>query len=717
MSGAGLNNWRAALTPVVVLAGDTWRLAWREVMTRVELVMLLILAVVSGVAAIGSPTAANGTVQMLAVCLEVVPFALVLVAGQVWRRTEDETALYSRPLTALTYMAGRGLGLWVVGLAQLAAVNLMADLTLVLVAHLGWASGAWDAWWSLLVVVPSELLVTGATLLVVTVTGGGARYYTLAIVGSLVVALAEYKLSALAAATDPRLVLWSPFPALLTLGLAMPPVLAHYQAGWLWPNRLLYAAGGLALLALAALRRGRGLELPLARRRPAQVTLAALLLVAAVGLVWLEGWAVANAPNVLSPSVVAAAADTTAPLAPGSLTLQVTVNPAAGAVQGQAVWRGAVERSAASVYVWLNRGLDITAASDGTAPLDVVRVAGGAVEADTAASLWLLAGHLGSGAPLVITYRGRLLPTPTLLPTPPFRVGVSYEGAYAAPGVLALDGNGSWYPRLLAAGAGGAPLPSAMALTLSVVGDPGRAVYTVLTQSGSGWRLPPGAPWPRVLWLSGPYVARRLGALVVATPPGSPPNPAGLAPYESSWPALRPWLPGAGQTLYAVTSPVATAPLLTGSLLALPGNQPYCVPPDPVTAACGGVVAAPLAARLLLSSLAWENVLGLSGGNLPVLQPAVSAGDERATLAPVLAVLSVWRSETGTEAATVAQAWTGRAALPVVGTLNATQAAVAAQLARSPAFASPAGVQALARTLAAQAVGLTLQEVLHDAGA
>jgi hypothetical protein len=346
-----------------------------------------------------------------------------------------------------------------------------------------------------------------------------------------------------------------------------------------------------------------------------------------------------------------------------------------------------------------------------------VRVAGGRVEAGTAASLWLLAGHLASGAPLLISYRGRLLPTPTLLPTPPFRVGVSYEGAYLSQGVLALDGNGSWYPRILAAGAGGAPLAPSTALTLTVVGDPGPAVYTVLTRSGSGWRLPAGAPWPRVLWLSGPYAVYRAGSVVVAAPPGAPPDTAGLAPYESSWPALWPWLPGAGRTLYAVTSPVATAPLLAGSLLALPGNQPYCVPPDPVTAACGGVVASPLAARLLLATLAWENVLGFSGGNLPTLEPASPPGDQRDLLLPVLAALSVWRSETGSEAAAVAAAWTSRTALPVVGTLSESQAAAARQLAQSSAFASPAGVQALARSLAAQAVGLTVTEVLHDAGA
>lgn len=704
----GASGWLA----VAVLAFDTWRLAWREVMTRVELLMLLILAAVSGVAAIGSPDAANGTVQVLAVCLDVVPFALVLVAGQIWRRSDDEAALFARPLTAVAYVAGRGAGLFAVGAAQLVAVNVVAGAVLVAVAHLGLGSFVWDAWWSLLVVTPSLVLMCGVLLLAVTVSGGGSRYYTPAILGALLVAFGEYKLSALAAATSPHLALWSPFPALLTLGLAMPPAMETPTAAWLVGNRLFYAALGIGLALGAVWVRGRGTRTPGPRPEVLKIALAIVALGVLAGGIGVEVAAAALSPALLPPAVVREAAGATAALAPGRLSIHLTARPEQGTVLGIATWTGAVDKPSAVVYVWLNAGLTITQAVDGQAPLDVVRVDGQAVEPGTAASLWLLAGRLASGQPLRITYSGRLLPAATLLPTPPFQPGVAYEGGYLAPGQLLLDGNGSWYPRILAPGAGGAPLASARQLVLAVGAGAGARAFTTLTRgSAPGTYLSPAAgPWPRVLWLSGPYHLVDWPHAQLAAGPGPAAVAAvGLAPYVSSWGTLWPWLPGAGPTLEAVVSPVATHPLLSGSLLALPGNQPYCTPPDPVTAACGGIVAAPLAARLFLSQLAWANALGLSGGNLPRLAAETPTNDARAALVPVLAVVSSWRGLTGPAATEVAAAWTHGQALPAVGTLSAAQRQEAAQLAASAAYASPSAFRAFAARLATvpPATGLT----------
>ncbi len=704
---------------VLVLAFDTWRLAWREVMTRVELVMLLILAAVSGVAAVGSPTAANASIQMLAVCLQVVPFSLVLVVGQIWRRPEDEMALYARPLSSVTYVLGRGVGLLAIGLAELAAVNLVGDMTLFLVARLPLiGSAAADAGWSVGVVGPSLVLVVGGALYLVAKTGGGTRYYTPAILASLVLAFLEYKLPGISRATTLRLQLWSPFPGLLTLGLAMPASLLKPVAGWLIGNRLLYLALGVGLLWLAAYTRGQRRETPLpAPRGRMMIWGGVTAAVAVAGLIALQSEAAALAPGVLPPAILQSASATTADLAPGSMALTLTVNANTGWIHGRAVWTGPVAKPSAALFLWLNAGLTITAASDGTIPLDRVRESSKNVLAGTAASLWMLSGTVRGGTPLTISYQGHLLPVPTFLPTPPFAPGTAYEGGYAGQHALYLDGNGSWYPRLLAPGGGGAPLGGSTSIRLTVAGDTGRAGFTTLSQIGHShvYTSPIGVPWPSILWLSGPYQPDDLGGATVSGAPGV--DLAGLTPYLAAWPSLAPWLPGASSHLDAVVSPITTRPLLAGSLLSLPGDNPYCVASDPVAGGCGLPPASGLGARLTLAELSWENVLGVTGGNIPALSPGSPVGDERAQIVPVLAALSAYRSLSGTTAAMVAQAWTKGADLPVVGILDGVQRTDAAALLGSAAFKSPAGISRLAAALSrvGPANPITWAEVLHDA--
>ncbi len=704
---------------VLVLAFDTWRLAWREVMTRVELLMLLILSVVSGVAALGSPTAADASVQMLAVCLQVVPFSLVLVVGQIWRRPDDETALYARPLSSITYLAGRGLGLLAIGAAELLAVNLVGDLVLALVARLPIAASvAADAGWSLLVVGPSLVLVVGGALYLVAKTGGGSRYYTPAIVAALLVAFLEYKLPGISRATALRLQLFSPFPGLLTLGLAMPASLLKPVAGWLIGNRLFYLAVGVGLLWLAARVRGQGRETPLpASPRPMLIWGGVTAAVALSGLITLQAEASALAPGVLPSAVLQGASATTADIQPGSLAISLSVNATTGGLDGRVVWTGPVVKPSAVLYLWLNAGLAITTAGDGTTPLDVARVSSGNVLAGTAASLWMLSGPLKGGVPLVITYRGHLLPSPTVLPTPPFMPGTAYEGAYAGHHALYLDGEGSWYPRLLAPGGGGAPIGGSTSIRLTVAGNTGLAGFTTLSQVGRSrvYTTPAGSSWPSILWLSGPYQPDSQQNATVAGAPGV--DLSGLTPYLGAWSSLSRWLPGASSHLDAVVSPITTRPLLAGSLLALPGNNPYCVSADPVAGGCGVPPASDLGARLTLAELSWANVLGMSGGNVPALAPAVPVGDGRGQILPVLAALSVYRSLSGTSAAMVAQAWTKGADLPVVGILDATERTEAAALAGSAAFTSPAGVSGLAAALGRVGSGspITWSEVIHDA--
>ncbi|MGC8488202.1 MAG: hypothetical protein ACP5QO_08280, partial [Clostridia bacterium] len=335
----------------------------------------------------------------------------------------------------------------------------------------------------------------------------------------------------------------------------------------------------------------------------------------------------------------------------------------------------------------------------------------------TASSLWLLSGGITSGAPLSIAYRGRLLPAPTFLPTPPFRPGISYEGAFAGQRSLYLDGDGSWYPRLMAPNGGGAPLPGSTSVRLTVIGSAGTAGFTTLSEVGHTdvYTLPSGSPWPSVLWLSGPYQPTSVGRAVVAASPGV--SLGGLDTYIAAWPSLWPWLPYASARLDAVVSPIATQPLLADSLLAVPGDNPYCTSLDPVAGTCGTAAATDVTARLLLAALSWQNVLGVSGGNVPALAPAPAQGDQRQQILPVLAALSAYKSLSGAEATVVAEAWTKGADLPVVGVLDATERAEAQTLLASPAFQSSSALNSFAASLSRVGVQnpLTWAEVTHDA--
>jgi hypothetical protein len=678
---------RPAVTAVLVLAGDTWRVSWREVVVRTMLWALLVLAMVGAVAAVGSPTAGDAAIQMLAVAFMVVPFALVLVSGQVWRDPESEAAVFSRPVSAAAYVWGRILGLWAVGAAMLLAVDVVGSLALFVVARepLG-ASLAWDTAWCALAVAPSVLLTAAAAVWLATRVNGGPRYFTIGILGALVVAFAEYKWAALASALSPVLALWSPYPGLLTLGLALPPELLNPSPAWLWANRTVWVMAAV-LVATAATRRRAGGRLTPSRSpsRDLRVQQAAAVALG-IALAWLVIAGAALSPATLSPARVAEAAAQRI-LPRGALQLSVTVNRDSGSLVGTAAMP--VTAPAGPLSFWLNRGLQVTKATwNGTGV--TVTHSGSRVWSGTAARLVSVSVPGGSGT-LTVQYTGHLLPLATWLPTPPFRVGSTYEEAYAGGGRVYWGGSGSWYPRILAPGAGGTPLYFPVALSFTVTG-PSRG-FPVWSPTAAATAGPP----PDTLWLEGPYHATVVdGVSVYSRRPITPLQTASLSTYTAALKLLAPWLPGGSTTLPAVVvNPLAIRATLTPLVLALAGNQPYCAPSDLVTGACGAQIPSSVTAWLRLAQMGWSNALGVSAGTMPMWQPAFPPGDVRAEILPVLAALTVIRADRGgaLAARVAALGFQHPGALPVVGRLDATQQS---ELSRLTVWANTADASAWA---------------------
>jgi hypothetical protein len=129
---------------------------------------------------------------------------------------------------------------------------------------------------------------------------------------------------------------------------------------------------------------------------------------------------------------------------------------------------------------------------------------------------------------------------------------------------------------------------------------------------------------------------------------------------------------------------------MTPAFVAMPGNQPYCIPADPVVGACSTSEPTSPAAWLRLAALGWENALGLAPGGSRVTTPAWPAGDQRRQLLGVLAAATVIRADAGGPVArAVALAgYQRRAPLPVVGRLSAARAAELKQLVAWAARAS-----------------------------
>ncbi len=592
---------RGAAAGLLAVALDTWRLAWRDPLTRLELLLLLLLDLFSSIATVGSPTTGDGAIQMFAIAYAVTPFALVLLVGQIGRSLRAEVAWWSRPLSRESYYLGRFVGYLAVGTCIVAFSGAAGALLMAAIGGFPLApSLVWNAWFAM-ATLPGLVTVAGGSLFLLQRTGPGIRYFTPAILISLALAFADYKWSAMAAAL-PHLVFWNPFPGFLTLGLALPPRLLGTPpvVGWIWINRLLYMGVGLLFLAGAIASRGRhGFRYPLERPRAIRLGAGAVLVgVAAVGLL-LHATASASSPGNL-----AAGRGANRPVPGGRVAVAVSlvVDPHTGELRGRALYRHLPE---GRIEFALNAGLTPESVREGGHALAARRVGAGLrVLPATAAALWSVRRTSELAGPLAITFRGTLLPQASTLPYPPFALGRVYESMQAGNGRLFLNGMGTWFPVVVARNARELRGIREGRLRLSLT-EPTPKATTITDMhplpNAQGWSGKIG----RSAFLTAPYAVTALAfAESLSATPLSGASLSVAQLYAAAWRSLEAILSGPERTLVIVSSPVTDSAELLGNLLIASDLHPYQLPTDPVT---GSAHADPTPERCLgeLISLWW----------------------------------------------------------------------------------------------------------------
>ncbi|MCY0899439.1 MAG: hypothetical protein OWU33_10980 [Firmicutes bacterium] len=548
-----------------LIARSTWRLAWREPLTRLELVMLGLLTLLAAIAAVGSPTAGDGAIEMYGVAYATTPFALVLIIGQLNSRMAEEVAWWSRPVGRDTLLWGRFVGYTMVGITLVGIMAAWGWLMMTVIAHLGAGLGAlWTLWFCLLA-IPSVLTIAGAALWLAMVAPG-VRYFPLAIVSAVLIAFLEYK-STLLTHVWPHLPFFNPFPGFLELGLALPPPLisSPWVGRWLWLNRLWWALAGVVLLEFAIRRRHP--YYPLARRRFHRNLLAVdvlVLVLLAIPLARLAGH--------LSPPIPSATLATSQTLAPVT-TLTCTrdrVTLAMNAATGLTRIALSCQPHAAGRWQFVANG-----------GLRVSRVvqAGRAVPvspshwiSDSAYRAWTIR-VLRSHQVLRMSLAGRPLPQPSLLPYPPFAVGQVYAGWYLGHGLLDVANLSNGLPSFL---------PARTPITLTVTG-----LGTEPTVTNAHWN-PRRHTWQTTLgslaWTTGPMIATYRGRTTVWVAQGEDGIRQNFfLPYVGALRLMRRWLP-LPRRIALVPSPVTASALWHAPLLLYSTVHPYVRPVDPVSA-------------------------------------------------------------------------------------------------------------------------------------
>ena len=532
------NAWR-------VVAANTWRLGWREPLMWLELFLLGILAGLSAIATVGSPTAGDAAVQMAAITYSVTPFALVLIIGQVGQ--PDDEAHWWGLVSPLDYVGGRAAGFWLLGLAIEGLVGLAGWLLMTVWAGTDALSGLmWTGWW-LLIMTPSLALVVSLYLWLrrhVSLTA----YYPIAILSALVIAFSEYK-SALWLTVLPHWPFWNPFPAFLELGLALPPPLLLPLAanGWLWLNRavVLGFAGLILLIAMNPSSSDVALHSRLSR---AWRGVFAGLFLTTGGLAVLL-WHIARVlaplplpqPISLSPSMTIQGAAVT-----------VRIHPQTGQLTG--IWRGTLDRvpSRAPVTFLLNAGLTVTRVTLGSHPLSVTESHG--LQPATADRIWSV-DDLPLRARITVTYQGTMLPRPAWLPYPPWGVGRPYPALMAGRDRVFLAGDGGWLPQW------GTPAPKTRVFI-----DGLSRRYPILTDLRPAPNGVLTGSLQKAYIVSAPLSHRGIAPWIVWYRPGAYQTVTGLAPYGRAWRILHQTIPGL-PALTVVPSPVVSHTTVVGSLL------------------------------------------------------------------------------------------------------------------------------------------------------
>jgi hypothetical protein len=617
---------------VWAIARETWLGAWRQTVLAVEAALLGIEGAVAAVAAVGSPTPAAAAIQVLAVSLSLTPFALLLVAAPYAATPEREPHLWSRPLPPHLHTAGRVLGLWLCGLALAAGLVAETAVALALVAGLPLGGDlAWTALFMGAYVLPGSVFLLGCAWLGAVALGSPGRYVGPAIAFALALAFASYKLDTAIAAIWPSAPLWAPLPGLLTLGLAVPPSLlgAPPLPSWLALERLAYLLAGAALCAWAAVVTGRRLRLHPAASAGAA---GALTLASVVAFAALAGVTAGMVPRLAGARAAARFAAAGPDRLAGAAELSLVADAATGRLRGSERLDLVAAAPSRTWLVALNRGLVPRGAAVSGTPVRLAGLAGALP--DGATRLW----RVTLTAPvrrlhLRLGFGGTLLPAPSVFPYPPYSAGSSPELAAVGQGRAFLYGDGTWWAR--PAARGGALVPIALSLRLHLDGL-ARGAQLVSTGRAAAGR--PGAAtlrWRRafpadvIVWAAvGAWRGSVDGVVAYLPAPPAAATRRAYGGYAWAMRRLGPWLGGRVATL--VSMPLAAPPRYRTGLLAADGDQPFCVPTDPVTGACGGAAPGRAAALWTLAVWGWQGILG------PSASTAATAMLAAATAAAVL---------------------------------------------------------------------------------
>lgn len=678
-----------------VIWANTFRMVWRDPLFRLEVGMLGLLTLLAAAATPGSPTAGAAAIQMAAVAYAVSPFALVLVVGQLTHEAMAEAAWWNRPVTRAAYYGGRFLGLVAAALPVMAALAIFGGLVSALIAHLPVGpSIVWSLGLSAALALPGLVLVCGIFLLLAEWTGGGSRYFPPAILVALVLAFAEYKLPTLVAFA-PHLGFFNPFPSFLALGLALPPLLLGRfpVPGWLLVNRSAWLLVGIGLVLLAVRhRRGYAHRYLDAGSSGAGVGLIVIAL-AAVG----AGFDLHRSAVRLSPAVSVRSVEAADPLQSRRVDVAIAVDAKGGTLTGRETFHVPADGTLPTRFL-LNRGLRLVSVRDGDARVSWREAAGRPVIAGTAARLITLEYPPGArGGTLLLRYTGALLPYPSLLPYPPFSLGRVYESMAAGAGRVFLNEPGTWLARPVSAGGSNSLAEEALhgTLRLSVQGlSPADRVLTNLHSQKKGAGRYQG-PLSDAVFLAAPYrKTALLGITVYGRAEPSRASLAALRTYGRAWMRLAPFFAGRGETLTAVESPVALAPMLTpGPLLVFSGVNPYFAPLDPVTREATPPKGPAALGRL---ALAWWNTQASRFG----YYPWQATGLKPSRVAPMLAAVTMLRAATPAVRAMLRQDLHAfRASLPGVGSLDPTEVRLIRQIAPAVDAASSARFRAMLHAL------------------
>jgi hypothetical protein len=562
---------------VRTVAANTWRLAWRDPLTRLELAMLALLTLLAAIAAIGSPTSGDGAVQMFAVAYSATPFALVLIVGQIGRNIKDEAAWWSRPLSRDQVLVGRFVGYVAVGIALVGVTASWGWVLMTLIAHLDpWSGLAWTFWFAL-VSVPAVFTVAGGALWLQSALNTPHRYFAPAIIIALVIAFAEYKLFILTARW-PHLSFFNPFPGFLELGLALPPTLLTPIGitGWIWINRLLWGIIGLLLL-LAAVRR-RGGPYPLRRTRAIRRIMVILGITAAACAAFL-----AITAHRLAPDVSATYTATTNFSCRAS-QLHLTVNAVNGQLNG--LFRCRPSRTGTLKFA-ANAGLTIAALGAYPTTLESSTIA-----ENSAQRQWLMS--IPQRETVTFVFSGHLLPYPSTLPYRPFLVGHVYSGIAAGFGRVYIANALQGLPTCLTAS-------TPVDLVLKHLAHGPFVTNAVWHGDDRVWSAPLGS----LTVDTGDLVKVRRGPTTIWLPRAGGISLAPFLPYVGSLRSLSAWLPLPKHIAFVPSPVLATAVWHTPDIV-YTDVHPFVEPRDPISN--GDSPPTNYTATLTLARLLWTSM-------------------------------------------------------------------------------------------------------------